>query len=68
MIEYRIGWSTRFQGCEDEGEWTVWDGDANATADEVRDELTESTGQVSRALEEAIESASFDFWVQVRTV
>lgn len=68
MIEWRVCWAASsnvtFRG---KSKWGVWDGDEDATADEVERELTEGDGgELPPALREAIEHAGFDWWVETR--
>lgn len=64
-IEYRIGWSVKFQGAEGVSEWAVFDGEAT-TEDGAREEIQRTGGGLSRLLEEAVEEAGFGCWVETR--
>lgn len=65
-FEYRVGWSAftniNFKGSTD---WMQWDG-YEETADEVEVALTHTNGMIPMALDIALESSGFDWWMEVR--
>jgi hypothetical protein len=70
MIEWRVCWTASsnisFRG---KSEWGVWDGDEDATADEIEVELSEGDGgELAPALQQAVDLSGFEWWVETREV
>lgn len=65
MIEYRIGWSVNLHGAGGDGEWIEFEGDAT-TPEMAKEEIQRTGDGFSRGLEEALEAAGFDWWVETR--
>lgn len=71
-FEYRVNCSVNIVGGDFEGDWQPWEGEEGMTAEEIKSAVGlktyggGETGPVSQGLDEALELAGFDYWVEVR--
>ena len=67
-FEVRIGWSINMVGGNDDGEWAPHDGPEQSIA-EVKESFHKAPASgLSRGLEEALEAAGFEWWLDVREI